>query len=136
MKKILLLSAFCFLLSALLLLAGCAGGPHGTAGAGYDNNGNATVNAGLDVTTNVNVGVTGGYNVPSGNWSAGFLITFKDAVPPDVAQQLADAGGVPTRNTADLIWQFPDVKSPADPAYQKAVVAAAGAGDFTVTPLK
>ena len=76
-------------LTAGIWFAGCASGPHGTAAANYNQEGTATVNAGLDVTTNVNVAVTGQYNVPTGNWSAGFTITFKDAIPADVTARLA-----------------------------------------------
>ena len=123
-------------------LAGCAGGPHGTAGANYDASGNATVNAGLDVTTNVNVGVTGQYNVPTGNWSAGFTITFKDAIPADVVTALANAGGQPvvgraSSRAASTIWRFPGAAAPNDPNLMRAVTAAAGSGtSFTLTPLR
>lgn len=125
------------ILALVALVTGCntPNRPQGTVSADYNQEGTATVNAGMDVTTNVNVGITGQYNVPTGNWSAGFTITFKDVVPPYEAEQLVKLGGVASRSTANT-WTFPNVKSPSDPAYMRAVALAGGVGGFTLTPVK
>lgn len=117
---------------------GGGGSPQGQIGVNSGPNGeNPTVNGGIgwDATTNIHLAATGTVD-QTGNWNAGFTVTFKDAVPPDVARALKAAGGIESRGVAGGIWTFPNVKSPNDPALMKAVTAAAGSGSsFTITPL-
>lgn len=135
------LTTLCFLVAGLLI-TGCntpSNSPTGQIGVNSGPNGeNPTVNGGVswDATSNINVSATGSVD-QTGNWNAGFTVTFKDAVPADVTARLAEAGGVRARDTALNLWKFPNVKSPSDPALMQAIAAAAGSGvAFTVTPLK
>jgi hypothetical protein len=134
-------TTICFL-AAGLWFSGCGTTPNtptGQIGVNAGPNGeNPTVNGGVswDATSNINVSATGTVD-QTGNWNAGFTVTFKDAVPADVTARLAKAGGVRSRDTALNVWKFPHVKSPNDPALMQAVAAAAGSGvAFTITPIK
>ena len=93
-----------------LLLAGCAG----------------------KVPDNVS-SIGGNVSTDGTTWFAGFVITFKDAIPADVEKTLLDAGA---QKSAEHAFTFPSVRAVNDPIYMKAVAAAGGSGvAFTITPL-
>lgn len=94
-----------------LLLAGCAG----------------------KVPDNV-ASIGGNLSTDGTTWSAGFVVTFKDAIPADVEKSLLDAGA---EQNAPHEFTFRSVRAVNDPTRMKAVAAAGGSGvPFTITPLK
>ncbi len=89
----------------ILLIAGCGTiKPHGNVDVVYNADGTVTAGTGLDIGTNATVNATGGYNVSTGQWSAGISITFKseaDAAAAAAELALHNLGPAPVvRNSA------------------------------------
>lgn len=61
-----------------------------------------------DIGTNWNVGVTGTYDLNTGDYTAGFIVTLKQAPDEFLRQHLVRAGGI---NNHDTIWVLPDTNS-------------------------
>lgn len=84
--------------SFYLLTSGC-GTPHPTTINVGSTNGNVSGGVTTQITTNINAGVTGSYDPTNGSWTAGLVITFKEAPPAAVLQLAETAGAVQTPNT-------------------------------------
>ncbi len=130
----------------VLVLAGCAGTVHDTtihASSSGSNQITGGVTTGIgDHTT---VGVQGDYNLDTGNYNAGVIVTFKQPPSEACVQALDRAQGY---EASDTIWilpnsDFKDVNDPVFLALRAAgnepggadVVAFARPGSRGVTPL-
>lgn len=99
MKKI--LSLLCVLCASVVIFAGCHNPPLTTVGLNTDQDHNITGSVTSQVTSNLNVGVQGSGNPSTGDWSAGVVITFKDAASIDQTTQWAlEAANAEPVNTA------------------------------------
>ena len=93
---LLLLGVWC--LGFGVLTTGC-GTSHPTTINVGSTNGNVSGGVTTQITTNINAGVTGSYDPTNGSWTAGLVITFKEAPPAAVLQLAETAGAVQTPNT-------------------------------------
>lgn len=115
--------------------------PTGQIGVNAGPNGeNPTVNGGLswDATTNINLAATGSVD-QTGNWNAGFVITFKE-VPDQATQiQLRTVRAVHIVNVQDgIAFLIPARgRSLNDPELQNLFACAAGSpGGYTLQRIK
>jgi hypothetical protein len=104
---------------------------------------NIVADVGWNISSNATAHLNGSVNPVTGDWTAGFVIQFKDAtIPAAEGVKLADLGGIPDAvrslpaGAAPNTWTFPKVRNPSDPAFQRAVAIAASIGSYTLVPLR
>lgn len=124
----------------LLALAGCGSLGQTSVQVGTTNGTNITGQVGSQITTNLFVGVNGSGNPSTGEWSAGIVITFREAPPIQVVSALrqANATAAVAREegaVATWVWVIPSAR-PDDPLVQQAVAAALSVKGTTVARAK